>query len=252
MPAKTAHDDAVSLQRAYYAATAGNYDSMHVENNEGHAFAMGFFLAAARQLKAQSILDIGSGTGRALFEVKEEFPAVKVVGVEPSSDLRRIGLSKGLSQHELIDGDAMKLDFPNESVDLVCEFGALHHIPDPSKAVAEMLRVARTAIFISDTNNFGNGGRLSRFAKQALNAMGLWPLADWVKTRGKGYTITEGDGLAYSYSVFGDLPQIRNACATVHMLNTKNSGPNLYRQAPNVAILGIKKPAAIRGKIKSS
>jgi len=241
----------IALQRAYYAETAEKYDEMHVENNEGHAFAMQFFLSIIRELGVQSILDVGSGTGRALFEVKERIPHVKVIGIEPSPELRGIGHSKGLAHDELIDGDAMKLDFPDASIDLVCEFGALHHIPRPSEAVSEMLRVAKTAIFISDTNNFGQGSRLSRLMKQTLNAARLWPLADWLKTKGKGYTITAGDGLAYSYSVFTDFPKIRAACASVHLMNTKNAGPDLYRQAPTVAILGLKRKGAIRGKQKS-
>ena len=69
----------------------------------------------------------------------------------------------------------------------------------------------------------------------------MWPLADWIKTRGKGYTISDGDGLAYSYSVFNDYPQIAANCSSVHMLNTSNAGPNLYRTASHVALFGIKK-----------
>lgn len=68
--------------------------------------------------------------------------------------------------------------------------------------MSEMLRVAQKAIFISDANNFGQGRFLARTAKQALNALGLWKTVDFIKTKGKGYTISEGDGLAYSYSVF--------------------------------------------------
>jgi SAM-dependent methyltransferase len=236
--------EAVELQRAYYANTAARYDEMHVNgNNEEHAIALQWLIAMADYLKVRSILDVGSGTGRALFAIKNQLPSVRIVGIEPSLELRRVGGENGLTESELMDGDAMDLAFPDGSFDLVCEFGALHHIPKATRAVSEMLRVARIAIFISDSNNFGHGSRLSRAVKQTLNAAGLWPLADWIKTRGKGYTITEGDGLAYSYSAFNDLPQIRRACDTVHLLNTKNSGPNLYREAANVAILGIKNAA---------
>jgi len=76
----------------------------------------------------------------------------------------------------------------------------LHHIRKPALAVAEMLRVATKAIFLSDSNNFGHGSPLGRSIKQTIDLLGLWPLADWIKTKGKGYTISEGDGLAYSYS----------------------------------------------------
>jgi hypothetical protein len=106
-----------------------------------------------------------------------------------------------------------------------------------------MLRVAKKAVFISDANNFGQGRLLARTLKQAINALGLWGLADLVKTGGKGYLCSEGDGLAYSYSVFSDYRQIKAACTRVHLLDTAGGGSNLYRSAAHVALLGIKKPA---------
>jgi hypothetical protein len=96
-------------------------------------------------------------------------------------------------------------------------------------------------VFISDCNNFGQGSALSRAIKQVLNAAGLWPVANFIKTRGKGFIVTEGDGLSYSYSVFNNYRQIASACDRVHMLNIVNAGPNLYRTATHVALLGLKR-----------
>ncbi|HZL59303.1 MAG TPA: class I SAM-dependent methyltransferase [Stellaceae bacterium] len=232
--------DEINIQRAYYAATADRYDRMHVGEHDEHAFALSFMIAAAGYLDIRSILDVGSGTGRALLKLDEKLPGVTAIGIEPSPALRRVGHAKGLSETTLIDGDALNLPFADGAFDLVCEFGALHHIPDPSKAVSEMLRVSRKAIFVSDGNNFGQGGALPRFLKQAINAVGLWPLANFIKTRGKGYSVSDGDGLAYSYSVFNDYRRIAKECSSIKMLNTMNAGPNLYRTAPHVALLGIK------------
>ena len=103
-----------------------------------------------------------------------------------------------------------------------------------------MLRVARKAIFISDANNFAQGSTIARLIKQILNACGLWNLANWVKTGGKGYHMSEGDGLAYSYSLFNDLPRIRAECKEVLLLNTDGSVTSMYREAASVAVLGIK------------
>ena len=237
-----AEERAVQIQRDYYADTAHRYDDLHITEDQEHNFALQFMISTIKYLGIRSILDIGSGTGRALFQIKSELPGVTAVGIEPSAKLREVGHSKGLQKTELVDGDAMNLAYGDSSFDLVCEFGALHHIPVPSKAVSEMLRVSRRAIFISDCNNFGQGGRLSRLFKQTINAAGLWPLADKIKTRGKGYSVSEGDGLAYSYSVFNDYRQIKKLCKSVHMLNTLDSGPNLYRTATHVAVLGVKHP----------
>jgi SAM-dependent methyltransferase len=146
-------------------------------------------------LKVKSVLDLGSGTGRALLPLKAHKSELTVLGIEPSQELREQGYLKGLSREELISGDAQRLLYPDNSFDLVCEFGALHHI------LAEMLRCARKAIFISDCYNFGRGARSVRYVKQAINALALWQVANFIKTLGKGYTISDGDGLAYSYSV---------------------------------------------------
>ena len=239
MPRSTMTEQ-VAAQRAYYAATAARYDEMHLHERDEHYFALNFMVSVLDYLGVHSVLDIGSGTGRALSEIKQRAPAVRVVGIEPSRELREQGHCKGIAPAELVDGDAQALRYRDGEFDLVCEFGALHHIPDPDRAVGEMLRVAKTAIFISDCNNFGQGGVLMRAAKQAINALGLWPVANYFKTGGKGYQFTEGDGVAYSYSVFNQYDRIRRACRSVHLVNTLDAGPNLYRSAPCVAILGIK------------
>jgi ubiquinone/menaquinone biosynthesis C-methylase UbiE len=186
-----------------------------------------------------SVLDIGSGTGFALLKLKEKMPHVRVVGVEPSPAQRVVGYRKGLSETELVDGDAMRLAFEHGPFDLVCEFGALHHISRPELAISEMLRVASKAIFISDSNNFDQGGKFSRFTKQAINTMGLWPVVNLIKTKGKGYTLSAADGLSYSYSVFTNYRQISKRCKELYLLNTANGGPNLYRTSAHVALLGI-------------
>jgi SAM-dependent methyltransferase len=163
------------------------------------------------------------------------------VGIEPVEALRKVGHQAGLSPDELKDGDINALAAADGEFDLVCEFAVLHHVPKPKQAVAEMLRVARKAIFISDANNFGQGGPMSRCLKQAINALGLWRAFDWLRTGGKGYHVSAGDGLFYSYSVFNDYGQLREACRSVHLFNTVDAGPSLARSAPHVAILGIKK-----------
>ena len=227
------------LQRAYYASTAVAYDDAHIEAAE-HRLGLQIMLAAIRHYGFDSILDVGSGTGRALTFVKSEVPTIQVVGIEPSAELRAVGHTKGLTADELRHGDALRLPFDDESFDLVCEFSALHHIAEPRRAICEMLRVARRGIFISDTNNFGQGPPAVRAIKQAINLVGLWRVADWVKTAGRGYSVSQGDGVAYSYSVFNDWPEIRRQCRVVHVMNTDGAGINPYRSAAHVAVLGLK------------
>ena len=228
-------------QRRYYTRTASSYDAMHVIAHDEHHFALSFMVAAVDYLGVRSILDIGSGTGRVLRYLKEQRPGLRVIGVEPVAALREVGHAHGLSRDELIDGDATNLPFKAQGFDLVCEFGVLHHIRRPENAIAEMLRVANTAIFVSDSNNFGQGTPSLRLIKRLVNLLGLWGIADLIKTRGKGYTSTEGDGVSYSYSVFNNYRQIQQKCKSVHLLNTKDGSIDIYKTASHIALLGIKK-----------
>ena len=233
-------NDEIDLQRRYYEQTAAKYNQSHVHAEDEHLLALTFLLAVFDYLGVHSVLDVGSGTGRALLHIKQKRPDVILTGVEPVEALRIIGHGSGLSDHELVAGDATQLPFENAAFDVVCAFGVLHHVSEPGLVVAEMLRTARKAIFISDANNFGQGSLLVRGVKQLIHALGLWPLADFLKTRGKGYMWSEGDGVTYSYSVFRNYAQIHEACRSIHVFNTVGSGVNSYRAASHVALLGIK------------
>ena len=231
----------IDIQKSYYTETANLYNEMHVNEQGEHFFALSFLVSMLDCFQIKSILDIGSGTGRAVLHIKKLRPDIKIVGIEPIQELRKIGYQNGLSEEELTYGDATNLNIPSQKYDLVCEFGVLHHIKKPELAVAEMLRISKKAIFISDSNNFGEGSLISRSTKQLLNLLGLWDFADLLKTKGKGYRISEGDGLSYSYSVFNNYQQVKSQCKSIYMLNTKDASVNFYKTASHVALLGIKK-----------
>jgi ubiquinone/menaquinone biosynthesis C-methylase UbiE len=94
---------------------------------------------------------------------------------------------KRLSDTELIEDDALALPFADGAVDVVCSFGVMHHIQDHCRAVPEMCRVGRRAVFISDCNNFGQGNPLARALKQSIHAVSLWRAFDLIPTKGKGF-----------------------------------------------------------------
>jgi ubiquinone/menaquinone biosynthesis C-methylase UbiE len=229
------------IPRKYYEETAAEYDALHLHNRDEHYFAMRFMEGVLDYYDIRSILDVGAGTGRVARYLAERGSSLEVMSVEPVNALREEAYRLGVPRHRLVDGDATRLDFPDEAFDSVCAFGILHHIKEPRAAVSEMLRVARKAIFISDSNNFGQGGALTRFVKQSFNAMGAWKLVDRIKTRGKGYTLSDTDGLSYSYSVFNDYTFIKDRCRVVHVVNTRDGGMNHYRTASHVALLGVKR-----------
>ena len=238
---KNENIDEINIQRSYYKRTADQYEKIHnADETDEHYFALSCLAGLTNYLKIESILDIGCGTGRGLKYLKKLCPKIKIIGIEPVKELREVAYSQGVPKEELIDGDATKLNFRNSEFDLVCEFGTLHHIKNNKLVVEEMLRVSKKAIFISDSNNLGQGSKVTRSIKQILYALRLWKLVDFIKTKGKGYALSEGDGLAYSYSVFRNYRQIKSSCKSVHIINTKDADINLYRTATHIALLGIK------------
>jgi len=231
----------IEIQRRHFAGIARKYHEEFVTQGDEHTFALAFLVAMIDHFKFESILDIGSGTGRALLYIKDRKPQLQMVGIEPVRELRKVGYRLGIPESELIEGDATRLGFDDGQFDLVCSFGVLHHVRHPATVVTEMLRVARKGIFISDSNNFGQGSFLTRTLKQIINSLKLWRVADFFKTGGKGYLISKGDGLAYSYSVFNNYNLIQSQCKSVHILNTAEGNVNPYRSASHVAVFGIKK-----------
>jgi hypothetical protein len=81
-----------------------------------------------------------------------------------------------------------------------------------------MLRVARTVVVISDVNRFGQGPLPLRTIKLLLYKLKLWNVVDFLRTRGKGYQVSEGDGVFYSYSVYDNLHQIQQWAHNVDLL----------------------------------
>ena len=231
----------VEIQRQYYARTAAKYNSMHVNIRDEHFLSLALLLATIDFMQVKSILDIGSGTGRAVAYIKKNRPDIRVVGLEPVKELRDIGYVNGLEPADLIDGDATQLTFHAGDYDLVCAFGVLHHVRYPDQVVSEMLRVAAKAIFISDSNNFAQGSYAWRTIKQLFNLIGLWNIANFLKTKGRGYRLSEGDGISYSYSIFNNYKQIEVQCSTIHLLNTQGGRINFYKTAGHLALLGVKR-----------
>jgi SAM-dependent methyltransferase len=232
---------AVERQRDYYARTAEHYEAMHVRADDEHGLALAAFAGIARLLGASSVLDVGAGTGRALARLGTELPGCHLLGIEPVAELRTVGHTQGIPADLLIEGDACALPFADDSFDFVIETGVLHHLPDPAKAVREMVRVARLGVMLSDANKFGQGSWLVRLAKGVIGKLGLWQAAIWLSTGGRMAKWSEGDGQFWSYSVFDNQRQLAAKFPRLHWLNTARlSGTDLKRGAASVAVVALK------------
>jgi ubiquinone/menaquinone biosynthesis C-methylase UbiE len=197
-------EEAVAIQRRYYSETASKYEQMQAHEGDENAFNKQFVQAMLQVLGGQSVLDVGTATGYRLHELRLALPNALLCGVEPPVDAL-LGIARRndvLSSGTLIRASGFALPFADKSFDVVCEFSILHHVRQPNAIVREMMRVARKAVLIADSNRFGQGGMLACLAKLAMYKTKTWSAFDWLRTKGKGYRITDGDGISYSYSAY--------------------------------------------------
>jgi ubiquinone/menaquinone biosynthesis C-methylase UbiE len=185
----------------YYASTAAQYDALHVHKDDEHYIALRYASALIGTLGARSVLDVGAGTGRGVEYFLDHHPNVRAVGVEPVEQLRSVARPK-LPGACMLAASGLQLPFKDQSFDVVCEFGVLHHVDTPAVFVREMTRVARRAVILSDENRFAYGNWPVRWLKVLLCKTGMFSLFYRVVTGGKGHRYSEQDGIAYSYSVF--------------------------------------------------
>ncbi|MBZ5539197.1 MAG: class I SAM-dependent methyltransferase [Acidobacteriia bacterium] len=196
-------DRAVAIQRQYYKETAARYDDMHAHEGDDAIASSKLLHSLVRMVDARTLLDVGAGTGRGIRHLLDAMPHLSVLGVEPVAALIAQAVAKnGIPPGMILQGVGEALPFADASCDVVCSFGILHHIQRPDAVIREMLRVAKKMVLIADSNRFGQGSYATRLLKLALYKAKLWPFVNFLKTRGRGYQVTPGDGLAYSYSVY--------------------------------------------------
>ena len=235
--------DAPQRQQAYYTATAEAYDSAHLtETSPEHDFALSLLGGFAAERGYDSFLDVGAGTGRGMLHLKKCFPASQVCGVEPVAALREVALSKGIDPAALTVGDANQLNFGAQSFDCAMALGVMHHVAQPRRVYAEMLRVARRAVYISDLNNFGCGSFPQKCVAHVLRAGRLWRPFQFVKNGFKFDKYSEGDGVHYSYSLLDDVSYFRQQGWDTHLFATRAcAGSSLLWGASHVALLALRR-----------
>lgn len=97
------------------------------------------------QLEPRRVLDLGTGTGKALPALAARYPDAEIVGLDLTpAMLRRAGHQAGGEQAPLlVCADAARLPFPDQSVDLVFSSLAIHWSPALDEVLAEVRRVLR-------------------------------------------------------------------------------------------------------------
>src|SRR5439155_18441659 len=106
--------------------------------------------------------------------ILDRLPEIVVHGNDPSEELlNAAAVRHGISREVLDCASTLELPYSDGSFDAVVETGVLHHVPDPARAIAEMLRVSRKAVFLSDSNIYGQGSIFAGLLKLALSRIHL-------------------------------------------------------------------------------
>ena len=90
------------------------------------------------------VLDVGSGTGSLTAAVAAAAPSSRIVGIDRSEPYVAVARARHRSQQVRFEvGDAQQLRFEDASFDRTLSLLSLNFVPDPEKALAEMIRVTR-------------------------------------------------------------------------------------------------------------
>lgn len=114
-------------------------------------FGVGFkkkVVALANITSREKILDVGCGTGALIAEIKKQFSATDVTGIDPDPDILALAAKKLANadlRANLIETSADSLPFPAASFDLAVSTLVFHHLPAETKkkAISEARRVLK-------------------------------------------------------------------------------------------------------------
>ena len=126
------------------------------------------------RIQHRSILDVGTGTGRAALLFARG--GAWVTAIDASDEMLRVARSRaaaeGVTNIRFEPGDAHHLDFPDRSFDVVCCLRVLMHTPRWTAVVSELCRVADQLVII-DYPSVTSAAAIESAARRVLHAGGL-------------------------------------------------------------------------------
>lgn len=129
---------------AYFSRNAAEWDAirrLHVSEEKVEAA----LLELVGSKPIDSLLDLGTGTGRILQLLEDHYR--KAVGVDASRDMLSVARTNldrsGISRASVRHGDIFNLPLEGQDFDLITIHQVLHFLDDPQAAIAEAVRVLR-------------------------------------------------------------------------------------------------------------
>ncbi len=96
------------------------------------------------KIEVEKILDVATGRGDFILALKESLGGYgSFIGIDVKGGPSWQGEEFDPKWVTFIEMDAAELKFPDEEFDLVAISNSLHHMPNPEKTLAEMMRVLK-------------------------------------------------------------------------------------------------------------
>ena len=127
----------------------------------------------AGPIEGRTVLDVGTGTGRAAFLLARG--GALVTGVDASEEMLRVARARADQGHAAVTflvGDAHTLQFPDRSFDVVVCLRVVMHSPEWKAVVAELCRTAK-GLVILDYPSSRSVARLQSSARRVLHALSI-------------------------------------------------------------------------------
>ena len=179
----------LSESRAFFEVRAEGWDERFGADLPAYQQAVDLLALRAGDV----VLDVGTGTGRALPALAGAVgPGGRVLGLDLTPDMLAAARKAGRDTlATLVIADARRLPVADASADAVFAAGLVNHLPDPAAGLAELARVTRPGGRLAIFHPSGRAALADRHgraphANEPLNEENLGPLlksSGWALTR---------------------------------------------------------------------
>ena len=129
-------------------------------------------LAGGAQGQKARLLDVGCGPGTFIRRAAERFPALDVIGVEPSCDFAQLPASHhGMPTPNIVRAAGEALPIADRSIDVAICLSSIRHVRDRPKALRELRRVVRGRCVIVELDPAADRRRIAHHADRLGSAL---------------------------------------------------------------------------------
>jgi len=134
--------------------------SLYDKLSENNGMKSGFAKIAkyiSDKMQTGKLLDVGSGPGRLLLEIKNQAPQLEVYGLDISKAMLKLAKKRVGAEANLKLGNITKTDFPDDFFDCIVSSGSFYNWDYPVEGLNEICRILKpgqTAFIYETTKEY--------------------------------------------------------------------------------------------------